>query len=341
MSDPNLYVAYIINPTRHHHAVVFSNSALQLQEKRIQDFLEQNSGKLLKTFTESVDDNRHRHRWPALEEAVSFCLENKAFLIIGEIRNLTNNESFTKQVLRLMGEKRSKNEPSPEQYCGDFFCCDQPFIKKDNFLALVEHAKKQRELHGQLIKAGLSRTTAKSGNPHASDVISKVNRPKIDNAIVFALMLQPVINNYRLKGYSQRKMVSALNDDGFTAPEGGHWVLSQLQKVLERIKLNESALNLEKQFIEYRARKLTSAAIAETLNKLGVPSPGGKVWTEECVDKVSERIKQLHEIIRFNEFVIELMPIIEKYHLDDLTEEVFLHELKLIGVTLPAQTGLS
>ncbi len=340
MSVPNLYVAYVINPARQHGGqVLFSTQTLHLQEKRIQDFIEQNSGDLLKTFTESGDDNRHRHRWPALEEAVAFCIENKACLIIGEIRNLTNNESFTKQILRLMGEKRSKNEPSMEQFCGDFFCCDQPFIKKDNFLALVEHAKKQRELHGQLIKAGLSRTTAKSGNPHASDVISKVNRPKIDNAIVFALMLQPVINNYRLKGYSQRKMVSALNDDGFTAPEGGQWVLSQLQKVLERIKLNESALNLEKQFIEYHARNLTNPVIAETLNKLGVPSPTGKSWTEDCVDKVNERIKQLHEIIRFNEFVIELMPIIEKYHLDDLTEEVFLHELKQIGVTIPTQTS--
>ncbi len=340
MTNEINFVAYTISPSRlGSSGVIFSNQALAIQEKRIHDFLSQNGGHLIKTFTEVTQDNRHRHRWPSLEEAVTFCIENRAFLIIGEIRNLTNNEAFTKQILRLMGEKRNKHELSCEEFCGEFYCCDQPFIKNDNFIALIEHAKKQRELHGQLIKAGLSRTTAKSGNPHASDVISKVNRPKIDNAIVFALMLQPVINNYRLKGYSQRKMVSALNEDGYTAPEGGLWVLSQLQKVLERIKLNESALNLEKQFIEYRARKLSSLNIAETLSKLGVPSPFGKAWTEECVEKVSERIKQLHDIIRFNEFVIELMPIIEKYHLDELTEEVFSQELKMIGVSLPAQPG--
>ncbi|MGD9592599.1 MAG: hypothetical protein AB7V32_08775 [Candidatus Berkiella sp.] len=342
MADSNLFVAYVINPSRQQNAqVLFSNQHIHLQEKRIQDHIERQHGTLLKTFTESISDHRHRHLWPALEEAINFCIENHACLVLGEIRNLTNNEGFSNQILRLLGDKRSPKEPSMDEFSGDFFCCDQPFITKDNFTALIEHAKTQRELHGQLIKAGLSRTSAKSGNPHASDVISKVNRPKIDNAIVFALMLQPIINNYRHKGYSQRKMVSALNEDGFTAPEGGQWVLSQLQKVLERIKLNESALNLEKQFVEYRGRKMSNINIAETLTKLDVPSPFGNAWTEECVEKVSERIKQLHDIIRFNEFVIELMPIIEKYHVDELTEEVFSHELKMIGVNLPTQPHAS
>lgn len=331
MTSTNLYVGYLVNPARRGSTqVLFSNQSLNTQEKRIQEYITQEGkGTLLKTFVEIGEDNRHRHRWPELEAAIEYCLANKAHLVIGEIRNLTNNDAFAKQILRLL------NEHPDTSFHAELYCCDQPFIKKDNFAALVEHAKKQRELHGQLIKAGLSRTTAKSGNPHASDVITKVNKPKIDNAIIFALMLQPIINDYRAKGYSQRRMVTALNEDGFTAPEGGHWVLSQLQKVLERIKMNESALNLEKQFVEYRGRQMNDAAIAELLNKLGVPSPRGPHWDIEAVEKVSERIKQLHDIIRFNEFVIELMPIIEKYHLDDLTEDVFAHELKLIGITIP------
>ncbi len=329
MASANLYVGYIINPARRAGPqVFFSNQAMNTQEKRIQSYVESLvECSLLKSFIESGDDQRHRHRWPELEAAIDYCLENKAVLVIGEMRNLTNNEAFSKHIMRLI----EKN--------GQFYCCDQPFITSDNFIALIEHAKKQRELHGQLIKQGLSRTSAKSGNPHASDVITKVNKPKIDNAIVFALMLQPVINDYRLKGYSQRKMVQALNDDGYTAPEGGQWVLSQLQKVLDRIKTNESALNLEKQFIEYHGRKMSDAAIAELLNKLGVPAPQGRHWNEEAVEKVSERIKQLHDIIRFNEFVIELMPIIKKYHVDELTQDVFSQELKMIGLSIPVQAA--
>ncbi len=327
MASANLYVGYIINPTRRSGPqVFFSNQAVNTQEKRIQSYVESLAAgcTLLKSFIESGDDQRHRHRWPELESAIDYCLENKAVLVIGEIRNLTNNEAFSKHIMHLIEEN------------GQFYCCDQPFITSENFIALIEHAKRQRELHGQLIKQGLSRTSAKSGNPHASDVITKVNKPKIDNAIVFALMLQPVINDYRLKGYSQRKMVQALNDDGYTAPEGGQWVLSQLQKVLDRIKTNESALNLEKQFVEYHGRKMNDVAIAELLNKLGVPSPMGRHWNEEAVERVSERIKQLHDIIRFNEFVIELMPIIKKYHVDELTQDVFSNELKMIGLSIPA-----
>ncbi|MBN9287032.1 MAG: hypothetical protein BGO43_11645 [Gammaproteobacteria bacterium 39-13] len=343
MGTVNLYVAYIINPARSSSTpqMLFSNQGLASQEKRIQEYLAAQSEHptLLKTFIESSDNHqRHRHRWPELESAVTYCLEHKAHLIIAEIRNLTSNDAFAKQILRLIGETRPQDEVSTE-FAAEFFCCDQPFIKKDNFMVLVEHAKKQRELHGQLIKAGLSRTTAKSGNPHASDVIVKVNKPKIDNAIVFALMLQPIISSYRSKGYSQRQMVSALNDEGFTAPEGGHWVLSQLQKVLDRIKMNESALTLEKQFIEYKAKELSSFAIAEHLNKLGVPSPKGKAWTDEIVDNVSERIKQLHDIIRFNDFVIELMPILEKYHIDELTEDAFALELQQAGIVVPQEAA--
>lgn len=345
MSNINSYVAYIINTARQSALpqMLFSNQGFATQEKRIQEYLAAQTEQqptLLKTFVESGDNHqRHRHRWPELEAAVTYCLENRANLIIAEIRNLTSNDAFAKQILRLIGETRYKEDIPAETFSAEFYCCDQPFIKKDNFAVLVEHARKQRELHGQLIKAGLSRTTAKSGNPHASDVIIKVNKPKIDNAIVFALMLQPIISSYRTKGYSQRQMVSALNEEGFTAPEGGHWVLSQLQKVLDRIKMNESALTLEKQFLEYKARKLSNTAIAEHLNKVGVPAPKGKAWTDEIVENVSERIKQLHDIIRFNDFVIELMPILEKYHIDELTEDVFTLELQQAGVVIPQEAA--
>jgi len=329
------YVAYLIAPARATQgAMLFSQQALAQQEKRIQDFMQQHPGaKILKTFIESSELSRPRHRWPVLEEAVSFCLEHQTPLLIAEIRNLTSNDAFAKLIHRLLGTDRARSDAA--YHHGDIYCCDQPFITKDSFAALAEHAKQQKILHGELIKAGLSRTTAKSGNPHASDVITKVNKPKIDNAIVYALMLQPIIADYQERGYSQRKMVSALNEEGFTAPEGGHWVLSQLQKVIERIRMNEAALSLEQRFLEYRARHYDDATIADMINKLSIPSPKGKEWDEQMVIKVSERIKQIHEIIRFNEFVIELMPILEKYHVDQLTPDTLMSEIEAAGVVVP------
>ncbi len=323
--DHKPYVAYLIAPMRSQGSVLFSHQALSQQEKRVQDFAQQNpSAKILKSFIESSELSRPRHRWPALEEAIAFCLENQAKLLIAEIRNLTSNDPFVKLVQRLLDAEH-----------GDIYCCDQPFVTRESFAALAEHAKQQKKLHGELIKAGLSRTTAKSGNPHASDVITKVNKPKIDNAIVYALMLQPIISDYLARGYSQRKMVMALNEEGFTAPEGGHWVLSQLQKVIERIRMNETALTLEQRFLEYHARHYDNATIAGMLNNLSIPSPKGKEWDDQLVEKVSERIKQIHEIIRFNDFIIELMPILEKYHIDELTADGLMTEIQAAGVVIP------
>lgn len=329
MTSPEKYAAYfILPPKRTSGDLFFSQPGQVLQEKRLQDFLQAHAGAaIIKTFSEVSNTQRHRNRWPELGAAVSYCLENNIHLVIAEIRNLTNNDAFVKHILRFLGPH--------EHFTGKIFCCDQPFIQAENFLALIEHAKQQKKLHGQLIKAGLSRTTAKSGNPNAAKLISEVNKPKIDNAIIFALLLQPVITEYRHKGYSQRKMVDTLNTEGFTAPEGGHWVLSQLQKVLDRIKMNEAALTLEKKFLEYRGFGMNAEAIAIALAKLDIPSPRGNRWSEEVVNKVSERIKQIHDIIRLNDFVIELMPILNKYHIDEITEEIFAKELQESGLQVP------
>lgn len=316
------YVAYLIVP-RQTNATMFVQHALQAQEQRIQHFLNTHpQSTLLNRFIESGECKKpSRQPWPELEKAISYCLEHHAHLLIAEIRNLTHNSAFTEQIHRLI-----------EQQTGDIYCCDQPFIEKTNFSVLTEYAKQQRTLHGQRIKAGLKLTQAKSGNPHAQEVINKVNKPKIDNAIAFALMLQPIITHYQACGYSQRKMVCALNEAHFTAPEGGLWVLSQLQKVLERIQWNEVALSIEKQLQAYEQLHYDNATMAIQLNKAEILCPKEKVWTEETVEKIKAKIQHLHDIIALNELIIELVPMLEKYHIDELSEAVFTDALQQSGI---------
>ncbi|HRE33092.1 MAG TPA: hypothetical protein PLD88_14035, partial [Candidatus Berkiella sp.] len=52
-------------------------------------------------------------------------------------------------------------------------------------------------------------------------------------------------------------------------------------------------------------------------------------------------IKQIHDIIRFNEFVIELMPILEKYHIDELTADILMNEIESAGVSIPASSAMN
>lgn len=317
--------------------LLFGANTQRAQEHQIAMLLKAAPEKtVVSIFTEAPSHTRQRHRWPELSHAVDYCLAHQTHLIIGELKNLTRNEAFAHQILRLLGEIRTPEEISADQFKGDLYCCDQPFITGENFLAIVQHNQEQRKLHGQLIKEGLSKTTAKSGNPHAADLIAQVNKPKIDNAIVFALLLQPVINEYEARGYSQRKMVDTLNEEGFTAPEGGHWVLSQFQKVLERVHLNEMAFRCEKQLLEYRGRGLSDIEIANKLNEYGISGPKGARWDADYVLKVSDRIKHIHDILRFNEFVLALSPILSAYHIDDINESILMDAIRETGVEPPS-----
>ncbi len=238
---------------------------------------------------------RRANRWPVLQKAIELCKKNQASLLIAELGTLASNESFTQLIL-------NANIP--------FHCCDQPFVDRNILEALHKHAKVQKKLHGELIRKGLQSTSAKSGNPNAAEVIGKVNKPKIDTAILFAFLLEPIVHNYKAKGYSQRQMVTYLNDEGFTAPEGGRWVLSQLQKVLERVKLNDLAQQVRTNWPQLSAENLTNQQIAEKLNEANIPALKRSGWNETQIKKLLQRIEQIEDISVMNALFLQLIPIL-------------------------------
>lgn len=288
------------------------------QRDAVNTYLESqlNQTDVLTSFIETPD-NKKTNKWPELGKAVQVCKEKNATLVIAELSTLTNNEAFTELLLN-SGVS--------------FHCCDQPFINQTILEALYKHAQVQRKKHGELIREGLKLTSAKSGNPNAAEVISKVNKPKIDTAIVFAFLLQPIIADYRKKGYSQRQMVKTLNEEGFTAPEGGKWVLSQLQKVLDRVRVNEVALDLQEQIEELLAKNATDTEIAEEFNSKGVQAIKRGAWNETQVNKVVARLEQIKEIKLINKFVINLLPILHECKEQNLDTTQILDKFDTAGL---------
>jgi len=274
------------------------------------------------TFIEKPEHKR-TNKWPQLERALLAATNSNATLLIVELGTLTANEIFIRLIL-----KSNVN----------FYCCDQSFVNRTNLEALFRHVQAQRTIHSYLICKGLKNTSAKSGNPNAAEVISKVNKPKIDTAIIFAFLLLPIITDYRKKGYSQRQMVKSLNEEGFTAPEGGKWVLSQLQKVLDRVKLNDLAIEAEGIVSEMVAKELNFEQIAQELNEKSIAPIKKGNWDEKQVGKLIERINQIKEIILINKFVLHLVPIMQHYRKSGLTEAEMLQEFAQAG--LPIQTAV-
>lgn len=324
-----LYVSYFIaQPKRAWNRINVNNvnkdnnnddQIVATQRQVVNDFIQNKpESKIIETFIE-IPNNKRSNKWPSLERAINACRIHNATLLIAELGTLTNNEIFTKLLI------------SSEV---NFYCCDQPFVNRNILEALFQHAQVQRKLHGKLIREGLKMTSAKSGNPNAAEVISKVNKPKIDTAIVFAFLLQPIIADYKRKGYSQRQMVKTLNEEGFTAPEGGKWVLSQLQKVLDRVRLNEVALALREQFEQFKKDNLSESEIAIELNSRGISSIKNSLWDEAQIKKVITRLDQIHEIELINSFTLNILPILHEYSNRGLSTIDMLNEFEKFGIPI-------
>lgn len=285
----------------------------------LQEYLSRNPNALvIESFIE-IPDNRKNEKWTQLQKAIDACKRKGASLLIVELGNLTSNEKFTHLLL--------------ESQLG-FLCIDQPFVNHTILEALSKHAQVQKKLHGKLIREGLKMTSAKSGNPNAAEVISKVNKPKIDTAIVFAFLLQPIILDYRNKNYSQRQMVKMLNDEGFTAPEGGKWVLSQLQKVLDRVRLNEIATEVKSLYWSLVNEEKSAHDIALALNSKNIPAIKRGQWDESQVKKLEERIKQIEEIEQINQFVLHLLPLLHHYRKLGLSPNAMMQEFQKADIRI-------
>lgn len=333
MSESSLYVTYFVSQQRAplQQVSFIANPTIHVPEKTehkgVEDFLQGcfPRGEITASFTETLE-NRRTAKWPQLQKALEAAKQRSATLLIVELGTLASNSSFTETLL-------AANVP--------FHCIDQPFINQTILEALSKHAEVQKKLHGKLIREGLKLTSAKSGNPNAAEVISKVNKPKIDTAIVFALLLQPIIQDYRRKEYSQRQMVKILNEEGFTAPEGGKWVLSQLQKVLDRVRRNEIAIELKPMLDNWGQEHLSPAKIAEQLNAKTIAPLKQPAWDETQVKQLQDRIQQIHEITLINRFILDLLPLLHEYRRKDFSPIDIITELQQVGIQIRKEPALA
>ncbi|PCI37956.1 MAG: hypothetical protein COB50_03090 [Thiotrichales bacterium] len=281
------------------HANEQDSNILAIQQQTATEYAQDpaQNYKLLVSYTETIS-NKKTFAWPELQAAIANCKQFNAKLIIAKLGMLSSNEKFVSILAK------SKIE---------FFCCDQPFVTATNMEVLCKHEKFRKQQHGNRIMQGLKRTSKRSGNPHAAKTINEVNKPKINAAIAFALLLKPIIKDYLGKGFSQRRMVQALNNEGFTAPEGGTWVLSQLQKVLDRIRLNDIASSTKNLLQEFQTRKLDYTQIAEELNNKAIAAMKRSGWNASQVKKLQERQQQLEEITTNSNFMLKLLPMAQQY----------------------------
>lgn len=296
-------------PSQAHPCVVFyispSENAFDIfrQQKEVDLFFEQHLELYpIKKFIESS----YNHPSPILQEAVEYCLQHQSHMVLPLVKPLLHNRFFSKAISRLIQQQK-------------LFCIDQPCINEKNFQTIIENT--------QPIKTSVKKRSAR-GNPHAKKLINKINQSKIKKAVLYSLLFEPIVTHYQHLGYSQRKLLKTLNQEGFFAPEGGHWVLSQLQKVLARIQFNHFSLSIEKKLRAYEEKGYTYTHIANLLNQEHVPSHPTFDWSAETVEKIMERLEMIKEIT-------ELPSVQNKENLQPILQHKDLYEntqyLKLVA----------
>lgn len=316
------YVAYYISPPQRRDIYWNDVNQLEMQQSAVQPFLHSDTHHvLIHSFIERGHYGKNRKDWNMLAKALDYCREHGAQLLLASFKKTITNTTFTNMLGQFLAEGH------------DLRACDYPHLSRENFQTLVEHACIQRQQHRTRILEGLQQPrTKKSGNPQAISVIQQVNLPKINNALIFSLYLQPLISPFLQQGLSQRQMIKTLNARQIYAPQGGVWVLSQFQKVLHRIVLNDYAFSYANDISS--AQGLTAEAIAQQWNE-NPKLEHTRTWRAKDITEIQLRLVQLQTMTEFYEFALAIQPIFEAQPITQLTDVIFLQTLHRQNVSVP------
>ncbi len=294
--------------------------SIEQQNTSVRQYAADNQKELIEQFSEVYEIKPSDFN--ELKKAINLSLEKDAILVIAVLGNLLGYSDFADLLLT----------PNLK-----FICLDNTAVSPANLPAIVSYAQQVKRAHSESIKEGLSRTISPLGNPNALQIINKVNKIKVENAVLFSLALQPIIAQYESEGLSQRKIVEKLNDDGYTAPEGGQWVLSQFQKVLERIKTNELALDLAPKLEEYKNNGLNNAEIAEKLNEGRIFPHRLDKWDEKAVNSVRKRLQIIKSVIKLYQLIESIEPLLAEFEDQNLSYQEIADELNKRGIEFPGE----
>ncbi|MBP9723031.1 MAG: hypothetical protein KBD64_07755 [Gammaproteobacteria bacterium] len=248
----------------------------------------------LEVMGEFIDIHLKRTKpkhFPELIKAIESALTNHAKLVIVKLNGLISQEAFY-------------NLLCTEHL--DFVCVDKQLVTPSALSVVRQYVTQQSKQHSASIKRGLKLTNRKLGNPNAANAISPFNKIKTENSVLFALILQPVIAEYQKKGLSQRKMVDMLNQSKILAPEGGKWVLSQLQKVLKRIAANNLAIDVGKEIEEKHYHHYSAHDLMAALNQSHYqPSSHANMglWDEDQLTTAKTRTDTITSVLELYEFM--------------------------------------
>lgn len=212
------YVAYYRVSTRK------QKLGLESQRKIVNSFIEKEENALLIGEFEEIESGKRDDR-EILQEAIKFCQNNNAKLIIAYLDRLSRNVSF---IFKLQESKI------------DFIALDMPSFNLITLSTYAIVAQSYREMISERTKnalAELKNKGVKLGNPNATFTDEmramayerkkekRINNPHTIRAKAFVNELLKNTTNYS-------EIARILNNNGFVTPRGGRFTCHQVKRLM-------------------------------------------------------------------------------------------------------------
>lgn len=209
-----------------------SGLGIEAQQAAVAHYV-QARGQLVAEMHEVESGRKGSKHRPQLARALEACRKQKAALVIGKLDRLARDVRF---FLEVIDDSRV-----------DIRFADLPEIcpSTDEGRMILVSMANFAEFEGRRIstrtKAALAAAKARGAVLGRAGAINL--RPNIEErreaAGAFAARLAPLLSEMRQRGLSQRSMLAELNSIGVPTPKGSTWRLSQLQRVLTRMKADQ------------------------------------------------------------------------------------------------------
>lgn len=207
-----------------------SGLGLEAQQAAVANYLNGGQWELIAEYVE-IETGKGANaldKRPKLKAALAQCKKVGATLIIAKLDRLARNVHFVSGLL---------------ETGVDFVAADMPQANKVMIQMHAVMSEWERDQISARTKAALAAAKvrgAKLGAAGAANLKRNIEERQAA-ADEFAGHLSGVIEGFKLRGLSQRKMVEELNRLGVKTPRGGDWSLIQLQRVLKRMDMSANA----------------------------------------------------------------------------------------------------
>jgi len=200
-----------------------SGLGLEAQKQALESYINETGAELVAEFVEVESGKKTDRDRPQLAEALKACKKHKAVLVVAKLDRLARNVHF------ISGLMQAKVK---------FLALDLPEATDLTLHVMAAFAEYEAKRISERTKAALA--VAKSKGVVLGSAGAQNLKPNIEarqeRSRMFAESLSGVFEGFKLRGLTQRQMVSELNQLGIKAARGGNWSLIQVQILLKRIQ---------------------------------------------------------------------------------------------------------